>query len=29
MRFRLIEEHRDEFPVTRMCEVLAVARSGD
>jgi len=28
MRFRLIEDHRDEFPVTRMCKVLAVSPSG-
>jgi transposase InsO family protein len=28
MRFRLIEDYRDEFPVTRMCKVLAVSPSG-
>jgi putative transposase len=28
MRFRFIEDHRDEFPVTRMCKVLAVSPSG-
>ena len=28
MRFRLIEDHRDEFPVTLMCKVLDVSPSG-
>jgi putative transposase len=28
MRFQLIGNHRDEFPVTRMCEVLDVSPSG-
>jgi putative transposase len=28
MRFQFIEEHRDKFPVTRMCEVLVVSSSG-
>ena len=28
MRFRFIEEHRDEFPVRLMCEVLDVSTSG-
>jgi putative transposase len=28
MRFQFIEEHRDEFPVTRMCQVLSVSPSG-
>jgi transposase InsO family protein len=28
MRFRFIEDHRDEFPVIRMCKVLAVSPSG-
>lgn len=28
MRFQFIEDHRDEFPVTRMCKVLAVSPSG-
>jgi putative transposase len=28
MRFRFIEDHRDEFPVTRMCKVLDVSPSG-
>jgi putative transposase len=28
MRFQFIEEHRDEFPVTRMCQVLDVSTSG-
>ena len=28
MRFQLIEDHRDEFPVTRMCQGLAVSPSG-
>ena len=28
MRFEFIEDHRDEFPVTRMCKVLDVSRSG-
>jgi transposase InsO family protein len=28
MRFRFIEDHRDQFPVTRMCKVLAVSPSG-
>jgi transposase InsO family protein len=28
MRFQFIDDHRDEFPVTRMCKVLDVSRSG-
>jgi putative transposase len=28
MRFQFIDEHRDEFPVTRMCQGLAVSPSG-
>jgi len=28
MRFQFIEQYRDEFPVTRMCKVLEVSRSG-
>ena len=28
MRFQFIENHRDEFPVKRMCKVLDVSRSG-
>ena len=28
VRFEFIENHRDQFPVTRMCEVLDVSRSG-
>jgi putative transposase len=28
MRFQFIDEHRDEFPVTRMCQVLSVSPSG-
>lgn len=28
MRFQFTENHRDEFPVTRMCEVLDVSPSG-
>jgi putative transposase len=28
MRFQFIDDHRDEFPVSRMCEVLDVSRSG-
>jgi transposase InsO family protein len=28
MRFQFIDEHRDEFPVTRMCQELAVSSSG-
>lgn len=28
MRFQFIETYRDEFPVTRMCQVLNVSRSG-
>lgn len=28
MKFRFIEDHRDEFPVTRMCKVLEVSASG-
>ena len=28
MRFQFIEDHRDEFPVRRMCAVLEVSRSG-
>jgi len=28
MRFQFIEQYRDEFPVTRMCNVLEVSRSG-
>lgn len=28
MRFQFIEAHRDEFPVTRMCQVLGVSTSG-
>ena len=28
MKFQFIEDHRDEFPVIRMCKVLEVSRSG-
>jgi len=28
MKYQLIEEHRDRYPVTLMCQVLEVARSG-
>jgi putative transposase len=28
MKFQFIDDHRDEFPVTRMCKVLNVSRSG-
>ena len=28
MRFQFIENHRNEFPITRMCEVLDVSPSG-
>jgi transposase InsO family protein len=28
MRFQFIDDHRDEFPVSRMCKVLGVSRSG-
>ena len=28
MRFRFIDEHRDEFPITLMCKVLEVSSSG-
>ena len=28
MRYQFIDDHRDEFPVTRMCKVLKVSRSG-
>lgn len=28
MKYQFIEEHRDEYPVTLMCQVLEVARSG-
>jgi transposase-like protein len=28
VRFRFIEDHRDEFPVLRMCQVLGVSPSG-
>jgi putative transposase len=28
MRFQFIEDHRDEFPVSRMCQVLNVSSSG-
>ena len=28
MRFQFIDDHRKEFPVRRMCEVLGVSRSG-
>jgi transposase InsO family protein len=28
MRFQFIKDHRDEFPVTRMCKVLNVSPSG-
>ena len=28
MRFQFIEDHRDEFPVIRMCKVLGVSPSG-
>jgi len=28
MTFQFIDDHREEFPVTRMCKVLAVSRSG-
>jgi len=28
MRFQFIDDHRDEFPVRRMCKVLKVSPSG-
>ena len=28
MRFQFVDEHRDQFPVTRMCNVLRVSPSG-
>ena len=28
MRFQFIDDHRDEFPVRRMCKVLEVSPSG-
>jgi len=28
MRFQFIDDHRDEFPIRRMCKVLDVSRSG-
>jgi len=28
MKFRFIDDHRQEFPVSRMCKVLEVSRSG-
>jgi putative transposase len=28
MRFQFIDEHREEFSVTRMCKVLAVSPGG-
>jgi len=28
MRYKYIQEHRQEFTVKRMCEVLGVTRSG-
>jgi hypothetical protein len=28
MRFQFIDDHREEFPVRRMCKVLDVSRSG-
>jgi len=28
MTFQFIDDHRDEFPVSRMCKVLDVSRSG-
>ena len=28
MRYQFIDHHREEFPVTRMCKVLKVSRSG-
>ena len=28
MRFQFVEDHREEFPVSRMCKVLDVSRSG-
>jgi hypothetical protein len=28
MKFQFIEDHRDEFPIVRMCKVLEVSRSG-
>ena len=28
MRFQFIEDHRNEFPVTRMCQVMNVSPSG-
>ena len=28
MRFQFIDHHRDQFPVSRMCKVLKVSRSG-
>ena len=26
MKFQFIEDHRDEFPIVRMCKVLEVSR---
>ena len=28
MRYRFVQQHQDEFPVSRMCHVLSVSRSG-
>jgi len=28
MRFQFVDDHRDEFPVWLMCQVLAVSTSG-
>jgi putative transposase len=28
MKYQFIEAHRDQFPVTRMCQVLHVSASG-
>ena len=28
MKYRFIEDHRDQYPVTLMCRILEVARSG-
>ena len=28
MKYQFIEDHRDQYPITLMCQILAVARSG-
>lgn len=28
MKYQFIEDHRDQYPVTLMCRVLEIARSG-